>query len=79
MANTGKYDMTSSLFCEIWVKGSLNPAWQEWFEPLMITTAEQDPLVLVLSGCLPDQAALHATLEKLYALNLPLVSVKIDP
>lgn len=78
MPDTPTYDMSSPLVCEIRVKGMLSPAWQEWFEPLAITDqVEQGCSFLVLTGCLPDQAALHGTLQKIYALGLPLVSVQI--
>jgi hypothetical protein len=72
------FDMTGPVVCEIRVKGTLSPSWQEWFEPLVISAAlEQDQAILVLAGCLPDQAALHGTLQKLYALGMPLISVQV--
>lgn len=72
------YDMTSPVVCEIRVRGTLSPSWQEWFEPLSITAGvNQNQHILVLTGTLPDQAALRGMLQKLYALGLPLISVQV--
>ncbi len=78
MADTPNVDMASPLVCESRVKGALSPDWQEWFEPLAISArVEQGQPILVLTGGLPDQAALHGALQKLYALGLPLLSVRV--
>jgi len=59
---------------EIRVEGHLTDLWQDWFEGLSIQ-AETGGVTL-LSGSLPDQAALLGLLNKLQALNLILISVK---
>ena len=45
------------------IKGHLDSRWTDWFEGLAITL-EKDGTTL-LSGPLPDQAALHGLLKKL--------------
>ena len=58
---------------EIKIKGHLDPRWSEWFAGLKVTELEADETLI--SGSLPDQAALHGLLERIRDLNLKLVSV----
>lgn len=60
-------------YYEIKVKGHLDPSWSEWFAGLTLTHQEGD--VTLLTGPLPDQAALHGLLERIRDLNLTLLSV----
>ena len=60
-------------YCEIKVKGHLDQRWSEWFAGLKVTYLEGNESLL--SGPLPDQAALHGMLERIRDLNLTLVSV----
>ena len=58
---------------EIRVEGHLPSSWSDWFEGLDVRC---DPGgVSVLSGELPDQAALHGVLARIRDLNLTLISV----
>jgi hypothetical protein len=58
---------------EIQVEGHLPSGWSEWFEGLDVRCGPNG--VSVLSGSLPDQAALHGVLDKIRDLNLRLVLV----
>ena len=58
---------------EIRVKGHLDQRWSMWFDGMRITNEENGETII--SGSLPDQAALHSMLVKVYNLNLTLISV----
>jgi hypothetical protein len=60
-------------FFEIHVKGHLDQSWSDWLEGLEVTLLENGEMIL--SGHIPDQAALMGVLNKLYGLNLALLSV----
>ena len=56
------------------VKGHLDPSWQHWFDPLQL---RNDPSgTTLLSGPLPDQAALYGVLLKLDRLGVALLSLE---
>ena len=60
-------------YYEIKIKGHLGPRWSDWFAGLELTHLEGN--TTLLSGLLPDQAALHGLLERIRDLNLTLISV----
>jgi len=62
---------------EIHVKGHLDDSWSDWLEGLEVMLLDNGEMIL--SGAIEDQAALMGTLNKLYGLNLTLLSVsKVD-
>ena len=60
-------------YYEIKIRGHLDPLWSDWFAGLKLTDLEGDGTLL--SGLLPDQAALHGLLERIRDLNITLISV----
>jgi hypothetical protein len=75
--NTQKESMISTAaqgkFFEIHVAGQLDESWTDWLEGLKVTLLDNGEMIL--SGYIMDQAALMGTLNKLYGLNLTLLSV----
>lgn len=61
------------MFCEIRVRGQLSADWSAWFDGLTVVNCPNGEAVL--SGPLPDQAALFGVLNRLYGLNLRLLSL----
>ena len=58
---------------EIRVKGQLDESWSDWLEGLEVNLLDNGEMIL--SGYIGDQAALMGVLNKLYGLNLVLLSV----
>ena len=63
---------------QIRVQGHLDSGWSAWFDGLTIANVERGEALL--SGYLPDQAALHGILSKVRDLGLPLLAVqRLEP
>jgi hypothetical protein len=60
-------------FFEIRVKGHLDNSWSDWLEGLEVKLLENGEMILL--GQIRDQAALIGILNRLYGLNLSLLSV----
>ena len=60
-------------YYEIRVKGQLDESWSDWLEGLDMKLLDNGEMTL--SGYIGDQAALMGTLNKLYGLNLTLLSL----
>lgn len=58
---------------QIRVKGLLDPKWADWFDGFSLTPLDGDSL---LTGQVPDQAALHGIIAKIRDLGLTLVFVQ---
>ena len=63
-------------WCEIRIRGQLDDAWSVWFDGLVVAPTPAGETVL--TGELPDQAALHGALAKIRDLGLPLLGVTCD-
>ncbi|KPL77276.1 hypothetical protein ADN00_09065 [Ornatilinea apprima] len=59
---------------EIQVKGSLAPAWSDWFAGFDLSSDENGNTIMV--GPVIDQAELHGVLERIRDLGLQLLSVR---
>jgi hypothetical protein len=62
---------------QIIVKGELDPSWSDWLSGFTLTnaTTEDGSCTTILSGPIPDQAALRGTLAKIWDLNLEVVAL----
>lgn len=61
---------------EIRVAGILDSSWSDWFEQMTISTEESGGrTITAFSGPVVDHAALHGILNKIWDLNLDLISV----
>ena len=60
-------------YYEIKIRGHLDPRWSDWFSGLQLTHLEGNETLLC--GALPDQTTLHGLLERIFDLNLKLISV----
>jgi hypothetical protein len=56
------------------VKGQLDPSWSDWLGGVTILPQGDDSTLLV--GPIADQAALQSILNKLYGMNLNLLSLE---
>ncbi len=65
--------MSQPLYYQICVGGELTGEWAGWFEGLAPALGPGGETLL--AGWLPDQAALRGVLDRLFDLNLPLISV----
>jgi len=59
---------------EIRVKGQIGPQWSEWFGGLSFS--HSDPGETILTGFVPDQAALYGVISRLRDLGLSIHSLK---
>ncbi len=67
---------------QIKVRGCVDPSWSDWFNGLQVSseTDRDAGCVTVLTGSVEDQANLRGILNRLWDLNLVLVSAfQIDP
>ena len=70
------HKLDERLVYKIRVQGTLDDHWSDWFSSLTITTQEDQPAITCLTGHI-DQAALRGVLNKVWDLNLTLISVTL--
>jgi hypothetical protein len=58
---------------QICVEGQLSESWSDWFDGLEIRNEPDGNATMI--GTLADQAVLMGILNRILALNLPLISV----
>jgi hypothetical protein len=61
---------------ELRVKGHVDESWSAWLEGLTISHTESEETIL--TGSIPDQAALYGLISKIRDLGLQLLSVDVD-
>jgi hypothetical protein len=59
---------------EIRIRGELDAGWSDWFAGLTCINLAGGETIL--TGSLPDQAALHGVLTRIRDLNLVLISIR---
>lgn len=62
------------LLYQIRIQGRLDARWSDWFSGLAVRIEDGDPLFTTLEGSV-DQATLRGILNRIWDLNLTLVSV----
>jgi hypothetical protein len=60
---------------QIKIQGELGGNWSDWFNGMTISVEDNLPIT-TLTGIVADQAALRGILNKLWDLNLTLISVR---
>ena len=65
--------VNDTLVYQIRIQGQIDESWSDWLDGLAIMPQAGDETLLI--GSIADQAALHGILDRLYALNLPILSV----
>jgi hypothetical protein len=62
---------------EITVQGQIDESWSAWFSGMSIRIREGGPSLTKLIGPVVDQSALRGILERIWNLNLDLISVQL--
>ncbi|HSR29988.1 MAG TPA: hypothetical protein VLY63_05430 [Anaerolineae bacterium] len=77
MTNLGKQKNDQQATYQICVQGRLGERWLSWFEDLAISVeiGSDGRPITTLTGAVQDQAGLRGILNKLWDLNLALLSV----
>jgi hypothetical protein len=65
--------MNEDLLYQIRIQGHLDETWISWFSPLAVTNEPNGEATL--TGVVRDQAELHGLLDRIFDLNLILLSV----
>ena len=68
-------NMPDEFVYEIKVQGRLNEDWAAWLNGMSVILEHSDPPVTTMTGAVVDQAKLRGIINKLWDLNLTLISV----
>ena len=72
---------SQAIQCCISVRGRVAPHWSRWLEELRLSyrVSQDGDDVTDLTGTLADQCALHGVLDRIWNLNLTVLSVVASP
>lgn len=70
--------MSQAEIYQILIRGRIDPQWSSWFDGLSITYGEAGKEISCLAGPVRDQVALRGILNKIWDLNLELLSVQLQ-
>ncbi|MBI9045607.1 MAG: hypothetical protein JEZ06_14050 [Anaerolineaceae bacterium] len=61
---------------QIMIKGNIDPGWSEWLADFKVksSTNEEGETISLFSGKIEDQSALRGILNKLWDLNIEIIS-----
>ena len=83
MMNEKSYRSCMSNHYQIIIEGSIDTSWSDWFGGLQMESRKMENGLTItrLSGILLDQAALRGLMNKIWDLNLVVLSLKqeLDP
>ena len=63
----------TTVIFQIRIQGQINESWSDWLGGLTITVQPEGETLL--AGPIADQAALHGIMDRLYAMNLSILSI----
>ena len=72
-------ELPSPYSYRIRLEGRISTEWSAWLNGLAVSLESEQPPVTVLSGVIVDQARLRGILNKLWDLNLALISLERFP
>jgi len=68
-------NMPNEFVYQIKVQGRLNEEWAAWLNGMNVILENEEPPVTKITGAVVDQAKLRGIINKLWDLNLTLISI----
>jgi hypothetical protein len=77
----GMENQQEQQYYQIKVLGVLDDSWADWFNGMIVTIQSEDlgRQFTLLTGAVADQACLRGILDRLWDLNLKVISVQLIP
>ena len=77
MASINEMNMDRPVTYQIKVLGKLDEAWSDWFSDMTVTCERESsaPPITTLTGPVADQSVLRGILNRIWDLNLALISM----